>query len=132
MDKDKSKYFLKDLITQKIKPYHVKRLSKFQHDPSKWDPLKVALRDTGDLFQVLRVSGYEGNPKGPKSQLFFRVHWVGYEEASMEPWANVKNNIALHEFLKNHKNKTVQALMPKNILPAETHEDSESEDDFSN
>jgi hypothetical protein len=132
VDKDKSKYFLKDLITQRIKPYHVKRLSKFQHDPSKWDPLKVALRDTGDLFQVLRVSGYEGNPKGPKSQLFFRVHWVGYEETSMEPWANVKNNVALHEFLKNHKNKSVQALMPKNILTAETHEDSESEDDFSN
>jgi hypothetical protein len=79
IDKDKSKYFLKDLITQKIKPYHIKRLRKFQHDPSKWDPLKVALRDTGDLFQVHHISSYEGNPS-------YSLEYIGLD--TMKPLWN--------------------------------------------
>jgi hypothetical protein len=102
VNKEKSKYFLKDLITSKVKPYHVKRLTQFNFDPSKWNPLQVALRDTGDLFQVEKISSYKGQIKGPKSQLFFKVHWVGYEEPTWEPWANIRANIKLHEFIRNH------------------------------
>ena len=73
-----------------MKPYHVKRLTNFNFDPSKWNPLQVALRDTGDLFQVEKISSYKGKTNGPKSQLFFKVHWVGYDQFSCEPWANVR------------------------------------------
>jgi hypothetical protein len=133
MNYDKSKYYLKDLITLKVKPYHVTRISQFNYDPSKWDPLQVALRDTGDLFKVDHISAIKGDPKGPKSKLFFKVHWLGYDDkhATFEPWDNVRANVKLHEFLKQHKQAAIKALLPKNFtslsdLPVE----SESEDDF--
>ena len=132
---EKSKYFLKDLISLKIKPYHVKRLTKFNFDATKWNPLQVALRDTGDLFQVERVSAFKGDLTGPKSNLLFKVHWVGYgdEHATYEPWANVRSNMKLHDFLLNHKNKKVRNLLPKLYLPDPVSIiDSESEDDFEN
>ena len=127
--KDKSKYSLRDLITNKVKDHHVKRLSPFEYDPSIHDPLKVALRDTGDLFVVERISKFRGNARGRKSQLEFLVHWVGYEETSWEPWGNVRNNILLHNFLRNHKSPQLRNLAPKQpeVL---VDDDSESEDDF--
>ena len=132
VNKEKSKYYLKDLITQKVKPYHVKRLSQFNFDISKWDPLQVALRDTGDLFQVSHISGYKGKINGPKSQLFFLVHWVGYNEPTWEPWVNLRSNIKFHEYLRTHKNKSLQKLLPTQyeVVPPTITEDSESEDDF--
>ena len=133
MNKEKSKYFLKDLITQKIKPYHVKRLTQFNLDVSKWDPLNVALRDTGDLFQVEHISAMKGNPRGKKSQLFFKVHWLGYDDnqATYEPWANVRSNRRLHEFLRTHSNPAVRGLLPAQYNETNTPiSDSESEDDL--
>ena len=133
--KDRSKYFLKDLITLKVKPYHIKRLTPYNFDPTKWDPLQVALRDSGDLFQVKRISDIKDNPKGPKNQLFFKVHWVGYseQEATFEPWANITANIKLHDFFRSHKLKQVRDLLPSQFATSnERQEESESEDDFEN
>ena len=91
----------------------------------------MALRDTADLFQVERVSSFKGNISGPKSQLYFKVHWLGYDETSWEPWANVRANIKLHEFIRNHTNKSVRNLLPQQFNAiAEIPNDSESEDDF--
>ena len=71
-----NKYTLLDLASGKIKNYHIKRLSQFIFDPHVWDPVRIAVRDTGDLFKVARVSDMQGNPRGSKQQLFFKVHWV--------------------------------------------------------
>ena len=132
VNKEKSKYYLKDLITQKVKPYHVKRLTQFNFDIAKWDPLQVALRDTGNLFQVSQISGYKGKINGPKSQLFFLVHWVGYDEPTWEPWGNLRSNIKFHEYLRTHRNKSLQKLLPPQYenSSAIIEESSESEDDF--
>ena len=127
--KDKSKYTLRDLITNKVKDHHVKRLSPFEYDPTRYDPLRVALRDTGDLFVVERVSKFRGNPRGRKSQLEFLVHWVGYEDTSWEPWGNLRNNIVLQEFLRTHKSQQLRNLAPKQP-ELFIEDDSESEDDF--
>jgi hypothetical protein len=126
--KNKSRYVLQDLISMKEKLYHVKRLTEFNYDPTKWDPLQIALRDTGDLFRVERISAYQGNPKGAKAQLYFTVHWVGYSEPSQEPWGNLRNNAKLHEFLRNHKQKVLRDLLPKNFA-SQIPIDSESEGD---
>ena len=121
-------YQLQDLITLKIKSYHVKRLSAFNFDPSKWDPLECALRDTGDLFKVAKVSGFEGNINGPKKDLRFCVHWVGYKDPTMEPWRNVRNNIHLQNFILNHSDPNVRKLLPKHFKIQEiVQSDSDSE-----
>jgi hypothetical protein len=123
-----NKIYLRDLITQKIKPYHIKRLIKFNFDPTKWNPLHIALRDTGDLFHVEKITDMKGSPSGPKSQLFFKVHWVGYEDPTYEPWANLRNNLALHTFLRSHKDPKVRKLVPNNLQTPQ--EEDSSEDDF--
>ena len=31
------------------------------------------------------INDIKGNPKGPKGQIFFQVHWVGVENPTWEP-----------------------------------------------
>jgi hypothetical protein len=117
MAKEQNKYTLLDLTTGAMKNYHIKRLSQFNFDPLVWDPITIAVRDTGDLFKVERISDMQGKPTGSKKQLFFKVHWVGLSdaEATWEPWGNLRNNISLIEFLQKHTLKTVRNLVPKDI-----------------
>ena len=121
-------YLLEDLITFRRKRYHVRRLTQYNNDPSKYDLTRVALRDSGDIFYVERVSEMDGDPKGRKSQLFFKVHWVGIEETTWEPWKSLRLNIFLHEFLRNHSDKAVQKLVPKDLEHNSNESDSEEED----
>ena len=90
--KDKSKYLLEDLISLKKKNYHIKRLTPFNLDISKYNPTKVALRDSGDTFIVEKISEMDGNPKGSKYQLFFKVHWIDIDIPTWEPWKSLRNN----------------------------------------
>jgi hypothetical protein len=69
----KSRYTLKNLLTMRVKDYHVKRLSPFLLDVTKYNPIEVALRDDGDLFIIDKVTHMRGSAKGPKSSLFFKV-----------------------------------------------------------
>ena len=39
------------------------------------------------------------------------MHWSGYDETSWKPWANVRAKIKLHEFMRNHTNKSVRNLL---------------------
>jgi len=130
--KQDNKYTLLDLATGKVKNYHIKRLSQFNFDPNVWDPVRIAVRDTGDLFKVARVSDMQGKPTGSKKQLFFKVHWVGLSdaEATWEPWGNLRNNISLIEYLQQHPLKTVRNLVPKDItiLPYEESDEDIFED----
>ena len=123
----RSIYLLEDLVTFRQKRYHVKRLIQFNDDPSKYDTTKVALRDSGDIFYVERVSEMSGDPKGSKTQLFFKVHWVGQEQTTWEPWKSLRLNEFLHKFLKSHTNKIVQRLIPKNLEEIRNESDSEEE-----
>ena len=127
MARQENKYTLLDLASGKEKHYHIKRLSQFHFDPNIWDPVRVAVRDTGDLFKVARISEMQGKPTGSKKQLFFKVHWVGLTDAesTWEPWGNLRNNISLIEFLQQHPLKTVRNLVPKDItiLPYDESDD---------
>ena len=80
------------------------------------------------MYQVQRISKYRGDPKKAKSQLFFLVHWVGFEEATWEPWANIRRTAQLHNYLRNHAKKAVRDLLPPNFN-IETHVFSDEEDD---
>lgn len=133
INKDKSKYLLEDLISLKRKHYHIKRLTPFNLDITKYDPAKVALRDSGDTFFVDHISDIEGDPKGSKYQLFFKVHWKDKKKPTWEPWKNLRNNESLHKYLKNHHDMHVRKLLPRNMKTANIDSDSEEEefrDDF--
>ena len=45
-----------------------------------------------------------------KTEAIFTVKWLGYDETTEEPWTNVLNTRALHEYLAG---LSLQALVPK-------------------
>ncbi len=56
------------------------------------------------------------------------MHWVGYDEATWEPWANIRRTTQLHDYLRNHAKKAVRDLLPPNFN-IETHVFSDEDDD---
>jgi hypothetical protein len=124
-----SKYVLQDLVTKKNKDYHVKRLVPFNFDPEIHDPLKFALKDETNMFEIEKISHIRGNPSGLKKNIQFKVHWKNQDQATMEPWRVVRNTVALHNFLRNHKKEEVRQLLPNNV---ELEQDSDTESDSDN
>jgi hypothetical protein len=124
-----SKYLLQDLVTMRIKPYHVSKIRQFEFDPTTQDPLFYALKDDGHAYAIDHISAMRGNPKGSKKQLTFLVHWKGYEQATWEPWEHLRRSKALHDYLKQHKSKPVRDLVPKNYMSEISIHDSNDEED---
>ena len=131
----KSRYTLRNLLTNRIKDYHVKRLSPFQLDPTRSNPIEVALRDDGELFIIQNITKMRGSAKGLKAKLFFEVFWLGFKDPTWEPWSRVRTTLKLHEFLRAHKSKTVQNLVPKNYIEPNdqifSDSDADDKDTFS-
>ena len=69
-----------------------------------------------------------GDPKGPKKNLSFKVHWVGEEKPTYETWRNMRKTKALHTFLRNHTKEEVRNLFPKEF-ESDYDNDSEVESD---
>jgi hypothetical protein len=105
------KYTIQDLVTMKLETVHLSRLKEFEGPLTEERATELAIRDT-DQFLIEKVLKHFGSPKGKKSQLFFEVKWLGYEKTTREPWANLKKNDKLHEYLRSHKNKDVNKLLP--------------------
>jgi len=125
----KSRYTLRNLLTMKIKDYHVKRLTPFRLDIERYNPIEVALRDDGDLFIIDKVTRMKGLAKGLKADLFFEVHWVGQTIPSWEPWSRIRSTLKLHEFLRAHKTKAVRNLVPAIFVEPKDQIFSDSDDD---
>ena len=125
------------MITNKVKDYHVKRLSTFNLDASHYDPTAVALRDDGELFILDKITQMKGDPSGPKGKLFFLVHWLGFQDPTWEPWCRVRTTAKLLEFLtlKATTNKKFKKLIPKTIIhpndPILSDSEAEEQDIFS-
>ena len=56
------------------------------------------------MFEVESINGHLGNPNW-KTRMTFKVKWMGYDQETWEPWDNLKSNVILHEYLKDHKMK---------------------------
>jgi hypothetical protein len=106
------KYTIQDLVTMKLDTVHLSRLKEFEGPLTEEEATELAIRDT-DQFLIEKVLRHFGNPKGNKSQLFFEVKWLGFEKTTKEPWFNLKRNVKLHEYLRSHKNKDVNKLLPQ-------------------
>jgi hypothetical protein len=106
-----SAYSIQNLITGQCQTLHISMLKPFYYDPALTDPANVALADK-QLFIVERVLRHFGDPK-KKRTLIFEVKWVGMDETTREPWSHLRDNILLHEYLFNHRDKKLKTLIPK-------------------
>jgi transposase InsO family protein len=95
-----SEYLLLDLITNKVKPYHITDMKPFRYDALKTDPLDIARKDYLEFF-IEKILEMEGDKK-KVSTFSFLVKWLGYDETynSWEPWKNVRDTDKVHDYLR--------------------------------
>jgi hypothetical protein len=129
VDKKENTYILQDIVNMRTYNYHLKNLRTFNFDPSTQNPLQYAVKDDGTMYQVDYISKHRGDAKKAKSQLWFLVHWVGYEDPTWEPWNHVRRTAQLHEYLRNHSKKAMRDLLPPNFN-IETHVFSDEENEI--
>jgi hypothetical protein len=105
-----SKYTVQDLVSLKEEQVHVSLLKKFEYDPDLVDPAEVARHDTRE-FLVEKILAHRGSFDA-KRKLMFQVRWQGYgpEHDTWEPWSELRNNVALHEYLRE---KNLARYIPK-------------------
>ena len=99
---DKSSYVLQDLVTLKVKTFHLTQLKEFKFDEMEVDPVAVALAEQ-QAYLVESVLAHR-KPHGSKrrTDYEFLVKWVGYDEEkdnTWEPWEFVRNNEQLLIYL---------------------------------
>jgi len=95
-------YTCQNLATNKLEDFHVKLLQKFNYDPRFTDPAIEALVDS-ELFVVEAILDHVFDGKRKlKSELKFKVKWLGYDETTWEPYANVAKVKILHDYLRAH------------------------------
>jgi hypothetical protein len=100
---DQGTYWLMNIVTgrpENIKSIH--SIKPFYYDPIRTDPIEVALKDFKDEYLIDSVVTDNGKWKN-KSELMFQIKWFGYKDLTWEPWANVRDNSILHDYLCSHK-----------------------------
>jgi hypothetical protein len=125
-------YTLQDIVTQRIAQYHVSKLRPYQYDSRTLSPLEAAVTDIPDEFIVAECLGMQGDVRGPKQNLTFRIRWAGYgpEYDTNEPWKHVRDNDVVLTYLYNHPNPRVKRLVPKSfILPEHRQAEGEEEEE---
>ena len=111
--KDRDTYTLLNLVTRREEDVHVTRIHPFEFDATRTDPIEVARRDVVSTFTVERILDHAGDPKRRRS-MDFLVKWEGYadEENLWLPYSELRDNPALHEYLRNSNDGHLQALIP--------------------
>ena len=105
---NKSEYLLEDLVTHKQETYHIKYLKAFNYDQLRINPLDIA-RAESDEFVVERILDHRKPNNKSRKDYEFKVQWRGYDGShnSWEPWANMRDNEVLNEYLYDNKMKNL-------------------------
>jgi hypothetical protein len=87
---DHLEYLLLNLITSKIKPYHVSDLKPFRFDTLQTDPFDITRKFYLEFF-VEKILDMKGDVKRV-STLSFLIKWLSYEDTYnlWEPWKDVR------------------------------------------
>jgi hypothetical protein len=99
-------YTVQNLVTNQLEEFQVNLLRPFIYDPTTVDPRDIAMRDH-DMWTVEMIVNHKfahNKPKN-KSNLYFKVRWTGFppESDTWEPYKNLRNVEALHQYLREHK-----------------------------
>ena len=105
-----SKYTVRNLITHKTDDVHVTRLKPFDYDETRTDPREEAMHDERE-FEIDHVRAHRGD-RNDKTNMTFLVRWTGFSESedSWEPWENLRNTDALHQYLRDNR---MRSLIPR-------------------
>ena len=105
-----AEYILHDIVQNKDISVHVSRLKQFEHDTSLSELRIIAAKDTEE-DEVEIILDHVGDPKR-KSSMDFLVRWTGYDSSEdlWLPWSALRNNVALHTYLRNNG---MERLIPK-------------------
>lgn len=109
-----SKYTVRNLVSGKLEDYHISSLKPFIVDPHNTNPEAIAQKDHRTWITEAVL---DHKPKSKisdirKDTLRFLIKWEGYpsDQNTWEPWKNVKHNILVHDYLRNHR---MSSLIPK-------------------
>ncbi len=100
----KSQYTLQDLVTDKLKNFHVTQLKAFVYDEMDTDPANIARSEQNEfLVESILAHRHDGSKK--RTNYEFQVKWAGYGETNntWEPWEFVRDNQKLIEYLYNNQ-----------------------------
>ena len=106
------KIMLQNLVTGHTDEYHVSRLRPFYYDDEDV-PRQTANRDS-QQWDVDHIVDHSGD-KSSRKTLKFRVRWAGFDASfdTWQPYADLRHNTKLHEYLRIHKMKSLIPLTDK-------------------
>ena len=128
---DNAKYTVLNLVTMRLRVYHVSALRAFNARPEDHDLTKYAVRDY-NFYMVRSVKGFR--PKtftsaNSRKILQFEIEWDIDGSTTWEPWSAVRTLGALHKWVHSNActNKALKALFPINRIEEEKESDEENE-----
>jgi transposase InsO family protein len=112
-------YTLENLVTGKQENHHITSLRTFEYDPDMVNPVEVANSDAFSTVveKIISHVPLKDNYKGVKrSELEFRVRWLNLPEENDRylPYKELRNNPALHKYLRENNMKTYIPIEHKN------------------
>jgi hypothetical protein len=127
-------YTLRDLITMRLKNFHVLKMRPFLFDERTLQPMQVAAADSFDEFIVEQVLDWKGDPRKGRSTMQFLVRWAGYgpEDDTWVSWKDGRKCTAIQTYLFNHSSRRLRALCMKGFDPNNLDDGLDAEDDSEN
>jgi hypothetical protein len=107
-------------ITRKAEEIHLDNCYPFTYDPQYVDPEDVARRDEISAFAVESITQHAGDKK-KRSTMEFLVRFVGFDESEDRwlPYSELRDNPALHRYLRANRMKSLIPLEHKNVQKEE-------------
>ncbi len=99
---DKSNYTVQDLVTNKVRNFHLTQIKEFKFDEMDVDPAEVARGEQQEFLVDSILAHRKAHGSKSRTDHEFLVKWVGYEEEkynTWEPWEFVRDNEKLIVYL---------------------------------
>jgi hypothetical protein len=100
---NKSHYTLQDMVSDKLRNFHVTQLKAFKYDQMDTDPVDIARAEQNE-FLVENILEHRSDGSKRRTNYEFLVKWAGYENTdnTWEPWEFVRDNKQLIKYLYTH------------------------------
>ena len=126
---DYSKYTVRNLVTMKLRTFHVKRLKAFLSRPEDTDLTQYAVRDEHFWIvkEIVDFRPKSFNASSSRKNLEFRIEWEIDGSQTWEPWSLARKLKALETFMHSIKckNKFLKKLVPIDTIEEEIESDEE-------